>query len=96
MKTQQRKNELEHARLLLHVRAVQLDRGNADEVLKFNERFEDYVALYEPAYKVKKRESYEDKAKVLEDFKKNFTVKFATKNKLKNFEKAQADHGRNH
>ena len=68
---------------------MQLDRSNADEVLKFNEQIEDYVALYEPSYKVKKREGYEDKAKVLEDFKKNFTVKFAAPGKLKNFEKAQ-------
>jgi len=75
---------------------VQLDRGNADEVLKFNEQIEDYVALYEPSYKVKKRESYDDKAKVLDDFKKNFPVKFAIKGKLKNFEKAQPTHGRDH
>lgn len=68
---------------------MQLDRQNADEVLKFNERVEDYIGLYEPSYVVKKRETYDDKAKVLEDFKKNFPVKFAPKGKLKNFEKAQ-------
>ena len=71
---------------------MQLDRGNADEVLKFNEYLEEYIALYEPTYVVKKRAGYEDKAKVLADFKKNFAVKFAlpkAPSKLKNFEKAQ-------
>ena len=75
------------------MRAVQLDRANADEVLKFNEQLEDYISLYEPSYVAKKREGYENKAKVLDDFKKNFAVKFAlpkTPGKLKNFEKAQS------
>ena len=68
---------------------MQLDRSNADEVLKFNEQLEDYIALYSPGYVVQKNAGYEDKAKVFEDFKKNFSIKFAPKGKLRNFEKAQ-------
>jgi hypothetical protein len=68
---------------------VQLDRTNADEVMKFNEQLESYLSLYDPSIEKQKKATYEDKAKVFDDFKQAFTLKRAQGGKLKNFQKAQ-------
>ena len=88
VRAQQRKNELEDMRLLLTIKAAGLDRSNADEVEKFNELMREYRNILEPGTAEQAKKSYEDKALILDSFKKDFRKNIQS-GKFKNFQKVK-------
>lgn len=87
LKTQRRREEIEHLKFLLHLKVAQLDRSKADEILQFNKLLEQYFSLIDPVRSSKTPKSAKEQLAVLEDFSKEFKHNFKV-GKLKNFQKA--------
>lgn len=88
VKSQQRKDQIEDMRFLISIKAAGLDRTNAEEVEKFNELLREYRNILEPGTNEQVKKGYEDKALILDSFKKDFSQKVKT-GKFKNFKKVE-------
>lgn len=82
-----RQQDLEQMRISLIIKTILLDKTNQESINGYNDFLDTYWSILIPEHKVTKQKTYEDKAKMLEDFTKDFRSKFKI-DKIKNFEKA--------
>lgn len=81
---QQRRETLEYLKFVASIKAQILDRSQADEITSFNELLADIHEFYFEGSK-KPKKTWQDQAKVLEDFQKFKGSKL----KIKNFAKVK-------